>query len=1255
MSEKKWTEEQKTAIEERKRTLLVSAAAGSGKTATLTERIIRSLTDEEDPSDISKMIIVTFTRAAAAELRERISSAIGSAIEKDPRNSRLRRQLLLLPSAKICTIDSFCGDILRQNAVSVGISPNYRVCDDNERTLLMTELIENLIEECYSDTEGRICEGKRFCEFADDLVSVKSEGDIGEILLSIYSKVENFTDKAEVLKRYRDSFSSDREFFDTEYGKIISADVKAVFRHYKTLYELYTEKIERSASAAVIENHLPTYLSDLRYIKHQLSALDGGYSEAKAVFDTFEKESLKRVSSQDADENDNKMKSLRGEFLEEKDGCAKYFSYSDEQLQKLQTKLYNFHDVLYSVISEFERRFREEKQRRGICDYGDLEHYTLELLYDGEKLSPLAEKLRSYYECVYIDEYQDINPIQHKIFEAVTREDNCFMVGDIKQSIYSFRRADPDIFASMKKSFPKIEEARERERAAIFMSSNFRCDKEIIDFSNAVFDSLFGATGESIGYERADRLGFAKKMDGCHIESLPTVALVTGGKVSYTDDEEDGLDTDGVDYEAEYVAAEIERLVSEERLDNGERIKASDVAILLRTNSKIQSFATSLEKRGIPYAKKGSDGFFSSPEVMLALSLLNTVDNPHRDIWLMGVLCSPIYDFSSDELTLIRLSCDSELSLYECLCRYTEANPEFEKGRYFLSELEKFRKKARNMPVNRLLMYLYKETGMLSLCGEGSEAGHKKLLYLYNYAGNFEASSFKGLYNFICYINEIREKDRAFSDDAEALGGEGVRIMTVHASKGLEFPVCFVSGCGRLMKANELKRELIFDSKIGFSPKFFEKETLVRSENPVRLAISKSIELQTRREELRVLYVALTRAREKLYVTGRPNGRADNYLNRSRTKGEVMSEYTVLNTKYMLEWILSSLAIEENATADIKLVRGTPPSLEITDITESYKRGELAFLNDGSEANTPTPEKEDSQSEFPSRESENNGEEKKTPEAKEKIAELVAELKKRFDFEYPYSYISDIPAKLSVSKLSPSLLDENETQGTLLSEVKDKPAAPIGEIDVGNLSASDEETKKKIFPQFILKTEATSAEKGTATHLFMQFADFENLKTRGVKEELARLVAQGFITQDASELVFEDELEKFAQSELLREILGADNVRREFRFNSLLPAEMFSREQEKQELLKGHMLLVQGVIDCVLEYADGSYAVIDYKTDRLTPYELSNIKAAEKKLSERHREQLAYYSAACEKMYGQPPKELKIYSLPLGRCVNVEI
>ncbi len=1290
MSEKKWTKEQKTAIEERKRTLLVSAAAGSGKTATLTERIIRSLTDEDSPSDIAKMIIVTFTRAAATELRERISSAVASEIEKNPKNARLRRQLLLLPSAKICTIDSFCAELVRQNAVSVGISPNFRVCDENERLLLMNEIVENLIEECYSDEDGRVCNGEDFCDFVDDLVSVNSESEIGKILLSIYEKIENFTDRAEVLAKYRDSFNFDRSFLDTEYGRVIYSDVKGVFEHYKALYELYTEKIENSGNESVIEKHLPAYISDLRYIKAQLCALEEGYSEAKAVFASFEKQSLKNVKSEDADENDNIMKSVRQGFLEDKKSCASYFSYSNEHIQKLQTKLYKFHDVLYSVISELDRRFREEKQRRGICDYGDLEHYTLELLYDGKEPSPLARKQRDYYECVYIDEYQDINPIQHKIFEAITREDNCFMVGDIKQSIYSFRRADPDIFASMKKTFPKIEDAKENERASIFMSSNFRCDKEIIDFSNMVFDSLFGVSGESIGYERADRLSFAKQTNEREGDRLPTVALISGkkrnGKQAPEDFEDDELFSDeGEDLEAEYVADEIKRLVSEERLNNGERIKPSDVAILLRTNAKAQRFASALEKRGISSSKKSGEDFFASPEVMLALSLLNTVDNPHRDVYLMGTLCSPIYGFTSDELTLVRLVGGDGLSLYECLQKYVEAYPEFEKGRYFLSELEKFRKKARNMPVNRLLLYLYKETGMLSLCGEGSEAGHKKLLYLYNYAGNFEASSFKGLYNFICYINEIREREKGFSDDSEALGCEGVRIMTVHASKGLEFPVCFVSGCGRQMKPLELKKDLVFDSKIGFSPKFFDKEKLVRVENPVRLAIAKSIEKQSRLEELRVLYVALTRARERLYVTGSLNGRADNYLQRSRMNGKMMSDYTVLNTKYMLEWILSSIARDENETASIKLISGAASSIETTDITEAYKKGEFGILLNRDKKEAPEQEKENERKEqspdLSSEEGEikegkgeeskarQDGENENAPDEESKERASLAELlKKRFDFKYPYSHISDIPAKLSVSRLYPSLLDEKEDGGALLSEITEriaeslntatveKPAEKLDTaVDEKETEVLDDEPKKRVFPQFILKSEATGAERGTATHLFMQFADFASLKKVGVKAELERLVAQGFISQDQAELVFENELELFAASELLSDILSADNVRREFRFNSLLPAEMFSQEEEKKEQLKGHTLLVQGVIDCVLEYNDGSYTVIDYKTDRLTPFELSNSWAAEKKLRERHKEQLTYYSAACEKMYGRAPKEVKIYSLPLGRCIKVAL
>ncbi|MBQ5801344.1 MAG: UvrD-helicase domain-containing protein, partial [Clostridia bacterium] len=526
MSEKKWTPEQKRAIDERKRTLLVSAAAGSGKTATLTERIISSLI-YDDTADISKMIVVTFTRAAAAELRMRISSALSDAIAKNPENKRLEKQILLLPSAKINTIHGFCSDILRQNASSLGLSPSFRVCEESERNLLLSDIAKTLVEECFFSEDNSVCDGDAFCLLADNLVSARSEGDIEEILISMYEKLASFVDKVAALRGLRDNFLPFTEFFDTVAGKRIRESLFEAFGHYKSVYENNIEKVCAYSGAKFIELHLPAYEDDLSYIKRVLSSLDKGYAETKKALFEHEKAKLGSVRGEAPDEYDEIAKATRTDFWEmHKSVCKRFFGYTDEQLAELQTKLYEFHSTLYLVLSELDRRFRREKIRRGICDYGDLEHYALEILYDGEEISSVAKELRDYYDAIYIDEYQDINPIQHKIFSAIRREDNCFMVGDIKQSIYSFRLADPDIFAEMKKSFSKIEDAGATGEAAIFMSDNFRCDETVVDFTNLVFDALFSVAGESIGYEHADRLKHSKTEPEGYRPVLPTVTIV---------------------------------------------------------------------------------------------------------------------------------------------------------------------------------------------------------------------------------------------------------------------------------------------------------------------------------------------------------------------------------------------------------------------------------------------------------------------------------------------------------------------------------------------------------------------------------------------------------------------------------------------------------------------------------------------------------------------------------------------------------
>ena len=443
------------------------------------------------------------------------------------------------------------------------------------------------------------------------------------------------------------------------------------------------------------------------------------------------------------------------------------------------------------------------------------------------------------------------------------------MVGDIKQSIYSFRRADPDIFASLKASFPKLGSG-EGKAATIFMSDNFRCDKPIIDFINAIFDVIFGVAGDSIGYETADRLNFKKQCAEEYTGVIPQFIMLDkppSKKRGASDPDEEDEEIEGVISECEYVAKKIKALLADGRLSNGKRIRPSDIAILLRSaKSKAAKYAEALRACGIECSNNESESFFSNPEILLVLCLLNTIDNPQRDIYLAGALHSPIYNFSLDDLIKIRLSVKGKRSLYDALVEYCEANPDFERGAFFLSELERYREKARGCPVDKLIRYLYNETGLLSMYGRASETGHTRLIYLYNHARSFEASSFKGLYNFVQYINEIIEKKRAFAEPS-AETGTGVSIMTVHHSKGLEFPVCFVCDCGASISSKDTQTDLLFDAAMGVCPTFLE-DGGVKVNNPVRFAMARHINDNAVREELRVLYVALTRAREQLYVVG---------------------------------------------------------------------------------------------------------------------------------------------------------------------------------------------------------------------------------------------------------------------------------------------------------------------------------------------------------------------------------------------------
>lgn len=1199
--EKRWTPAQAAAIAERNRTLLVSAAAGSGKTATLTERVIRMLTDPEHPTDISRMLVVTFTNAAAGELRDRISAAIENALQRDPQNMSLARQLLLLPDADICTIDGFCRKLLQEHAADAGLAADFRISDESETALLYRTVMEQLIDRAYAGEEDGIASGDDFATFADHLVSAKNEAALTDILIELYQKTDGLPQGARAYFAYAERLLSSAELppESTPWGAVLCSRAADLARHARTALANALAKMPQDSP--VTEKCLPAIDAEIAYYGELLRAAESSYAEVKSVATSFPAPRLPGFRSDEDKAVVDLYRAVRDRIREERKALLPLFLYSPEQWRPVLVALGEVVSLVARLLERFDTLLREEKRRRGIASFADLEHLALKLLIKDGEPSALARELGAGYDAIFIDEYQDINSVQHKIFEAISTERNRFMVGDIKQSIYGFRLAEPEIFASMRAAFPRLEEAGDSPSATVFMSDNFRCDSTVIDFVNAVFDRLLGAAGASIGYSDGDRLVCAKApVDGV-LPKKATLAVFKSRSelkkeldAEASADEESDVDEDEeISEEVLYVAGEIARLLREERLANGEPIRPGDIAILLRSaKGRAPIWREALLSLGIPAASEEKDSFFLNPEIHLALCLLNTIDNPRRDIHLAGLLLSPLFDFTADDLLAARRASERSLPLYDALVAYTEAHPDFEKGKRFLALLARLRERAEGMPIDQLMRLLFAETGLLSVGGEGG--GRRNLLLLYHFARTYSASSFKGLYQFIGYINEIiREKKRFRVPDASGDAGGAVRIMTIHGSKGLEFPVCFVADAGKSAYQKE-KGGHVFDLSLGLALRLRDSTGFARVENPIRRAILASMEDKAAEESLRLLYVALTRARERLYVTGTVSGNTslERLLQRCRLSASSLDGYTVRRAGSYLELCLSALG-ESSPVADI-LIHPTPfvPPAE----------GVLP----ASDAACAEPDPD--------------------------VSRILCE---RFSYEYRFPHLGKLPGKLSVSRLSPSVLDGSNDHAA-------------------SLNAPAEEPPKLRLPRFYSGEDpALGAKRGTATHEFLQFCDLRRLLDLGVDAEAERLLSGRYLSAESLSLVRRDELEVFRASPLLAEMLDAGDIRRELRFNVMLPASLFSGDPALAEALGDSEVLVQGVMDCVFISADGTLTLVDYKTDRI-PKGLG-ADAAASFLLERHRDQLRYYAMALRKIYGRAPDRILLYSLCLGKGIQADL
>ena len=1184
-----WTPEQSAAIETRDKTLLISAAAGSGKTAVLTERIIRLLTDREHPASLERMLIVTFSRAAAAELRQRISLALGNALAADPGNRHLHRQLLALSSAKISTIHAYCLELIRANFQRLGLPARFRIADDAEAKVLARTLMDSLISERYAADEG-------FGKLADHFTGARNDKNLADTFLSLHQKLSTYPEGIAYLPARAEELRRNDGSMDRGWRKIAA---RQTLRFYRDAADFFAHAVEEMADdEGMAKAYLPAFSADRDHVLSVLSALESGdFAAVRAAVTAYTPVGLGSLRGAMKSEESEIFKARRDKFKERQAALRdSFFAVDENLLGKMSAETADAIGQLHALLAEYDRRLTEEKLRRGICDFSDIERYTLALLTtpEGEN-SDVARDLAAGFDVICIDEYQDVNAVQDRIFRALARPRTRFMVGDIKQSIYRFRGAEPAIFADYRRTFPALGD-NDEESASIFMSRNFRCDLPVINTSNRIFAYLFGLCGESIGYLPEDDLVCGKN---CPPDSPAAVLALAEKGDADVDDEESTP-------EFRWVADEIARLIREEKLDDGSPIRPRDIAILMRGKTAVSSLINALEDADIPCALGASDNFFENPEVLMMLCLLNTIDNPNRDIYLVGTLRSPLFGFTPDELVSVRSAAQGDEPFYAAFRRYTAENG-WDKGEAFLAKLAEYRTMAEGAPIDRLLNDLYRDTAVLAFAGaddpeesdtRSPEEKRANLLMLYDYARRFEAGSYRGLYNFIRYLNDIMDEG-AKIDAPPPSAEDAVRIMTIHQSKGLEFPVCFVCELGRHFNHMDAQANLLFAHDAGIALRLRDESGFARRTSPIFKAIAAHINDTQLEEEMRILYVALTRARERLYMTGQHRGDREKLLAEAAISHDMRSADRLMRSTCYLDWLLTALM-------------GTPEDCWRLILPEA---GESIPVS-------ATPEDESA-----------------APEVCDLVAEqaLEALLTERFAFRYPEEHLTRIPAKLAVSRLSPSMLDEEEA-----------PAELQGEVHLPEMRL-----RPAFLDGFAQSAGELAAERGTATHVFLQFCDFSRINAplpESIDRETDRLLEKGFITARMAELLRRDELAAFFAGPLYAELATARWALRERRFHLHFPAAEFTQDPSLIAALGDQQILVQGVIDLCYESADGRLVLCDYKTDRL-PHDRAE---AHRLLAERHGDQLYYYAAACRVLFGREPDRICLWSLALGETVELK-
>ncbi|MGG3956797.1 helicase-exonuclease AddAB subunit AddA [Bhargavaea massiliensis] len=1203
--ESQWTDEQWQAIYATGKHTLVAAAAGSGKTAVLVERIIQKILHKEQPIDVDRLLVVTFTNAAAAEMRQRIGEALEKALEKEPHSLHLRRQLGLLQKASISTIHSFCLDVIRKYYYVIGIDPVFRIADEGEMALLKEEVLETLFEQYYAEND------EAFLAVVDRYTSDRTDADLQTLILRLYEFSRSHPNPDEWLQQIVDMYDV------AEHARIDDLP----YAHYLfQAVDLTVEAAEQRLLQALQKTKEPggpDYLHDTLVSDQQVIA-----KLKEARHESWQKlhEAMKNVSFATA-----KKKPKDGAYDEQLvDDVKKLRDQVKKEIGSLAEELFSFQPGTYirhlremkpivatvvQMVQRFAALLQAKKDEKGIVDFSDLEHYCLHILRAPSpehelKPSEAALYYRAQFAEVLVDEYQDTNMVQESILRLVSNDDeatgNMFMVGDVKQSIYGFRLAEPSLFLQKYDRFTKDGEGGLR----IDLAKNFRSRKEILDATNFIFRQLMTEAIGDMRYDDEAALRFGA-LDYPE-KQVPVECVWLNGAKEESEEEEQQEDVTTAQLEARWIAKKIKQLLAEpffvydRRLKGERRLMYRDIVILCRSMSSASAMLEEFRKQNVPVYAELSSGYFSATEVSIMLSLLKVIDNPYQDIPLAAVLRSPIVGLSENDLARIRLA-KKDGAFYEALLAFVEHPQDDEalgeKMKRWLTKLSEWRTAARQKPLADLIWQLYRETNFYDYIGgmPGGKQRQANLRALYDRARQYEQTSFRGIFRFLRFIERLKEREDDFGAARSLIEQEDVvRMMTIHKSKGLEFPVVFLAGAAKSFNMQDLRGDYILDKDFGLGMRFVHPTWRASYPTVVQLAMKRKMKFQLLAEEMRILYVALTRAKEKLYIVCTAKdieAKKKKWQEVTYTSTWELPAYVIEKAKSYADWIGYALARHPQGICSSSTVLHDPSSWDIHIVSahsleqEDEQANEHRDIVEAIQQLQPVPMK----------------------------SEYEQEVKRRLFWTYTYADATVLRAKQSVSEL--------KRQRDIYGGHAEQPF------------------RKDLIerPRFLQAKTMTPAERGTIMHLVMQHIDVtKEVTVDAVQEQIARMVNGEWLTEEQVKAVDVESIVAFFNTPLGKRMQRATRLEREVPF-------YLAHEME------GETVVVQGVIDCVFEDGYG-LVLIDYKTDRV-----SWMNDPKEQLKRRYKGQLALYREAIEAIWKKEVTETYVYAFDGALLVPMEV